>query len=177
MSGEQYPWYASVEDDSVEQGDIFEACPVFRLPPEAVDRSITEIAVEWVPYDLIVMSQSCDLVAGREKIEDVLLCAVWTRSEALGGASKNDLEQIRRGQRPRYHLLAESKLASGTRDVRVVDFGEVYSLPLKLLRRRATQAGQGARLRLLPPYREHLSQGFARYFMRVGLPVDIPPFK
>jgi hypothetical protein len=34
----------------------------------------------------------------------------------------------------------------------------------------------GRRLRLLPPYREHLSQAFARFFMRVGLPVDIPPF-
>jgi len=32
------------------------------------------------------------------------------------------------------------------------------------------------RLRLLPPYREHLSQAFARFFMRVGLPSDIPPF-
>ena len=32
---------------------------------------------------------------------------------------------------------------------------------------------QAHRLRLLPPYREHLSQAFARYFMRVGLPVDI----
>ena len=32
-------------------------------------------------------------------------------------------------------------------------------------------------LRLLPPYGEHLSQAFARFFMRVGLPVDIPPFK
>jgi hypothetical protein len=32
------------------------------------------------------------------------------------------------------------------------------------------------RLRLLPPYREHLSQSFARFFMRVGLPVDIPSF-
>lgn len=28
-------------------------------------------------------------------------------------------------------------------------------------------------LRLLPPYREHLSQAFARYFMRVGLPQDL----
>ena len=27
------------------------------------------------------------------------------------------------------------------------------------------------------PYREHLAQAFARYFMRVGLPVDIPAFK
>ncbi len=28
----------------------------------------------------------------------------------------------------------------------------------------------GARVRLLSPYKEHLSQAFARYFMRVGLP-------
>ena len=32
------------------------------------------------------------------------------------------------------------------------------------------------RLRLLPPYREHLSQSFARFFMRVGLPIDTPSF-
>ena len=25
-----------------------------------------------------------------------------------------------------------------------------------------------------PPYREHLAQAFARFFMRVGLPIDIP---
>src|SRR4051812_10031136 len=29
------------------------------------------------------------------------------------------------------------------------------------------------RLRLLPPYREYLSQPFARFFMRVGLPTPI----
>ena len=174
MSGERYPWYASVQGESVEQGDIFDSCPVFRLPPEAADKSITELDVDWFSYDLIVMSQSCDLIAGREKIADVLLCTVWTPEEVQGGARPGDLEQIRKGQRPRYHLLAESKLEPMTKDVRIVDFGEVYSLPLKLLRRRA---GQAPRLRLLPPYREHLSQGFARYFMRVGLPVDIPPFK
>jgi len=26
------------------------------------------------------------------------------------------------------------------------------------------------------PYLEHLSQNFARYFMRVGLPSDLPDF-
>lgn len=36
---------------------------------------------------------------------------------------------------------------------------------------------QPKRLRLLPPYREHLAQAFARSFMRVGLPIDIPVFK
>ena len=47
--------------------------------------------------------------------------------------------------------------------------------PGELANRYAGERGQ--RLRLLPPYREHLGQAFARYFMRVGLPVDIPPFK
>lgn len=55
------------------------------------------------------------------------------------------------------------------------DFRRGYSLPLAFLRKRALLDSR--RLRLLPPYREHLSQAFARFFMRVGLPVDIPPFK
>jgi hypothetical protein len=29
------------------------------------------------------------------------------------------------------------------------------------------------RPQLLPPYREHLSQAFARFFMRVGLPTPV----
>jgi hypothetical protein len=28
----------------------------------------------------------------------------------------------------------------------------------------------------MPPYREHLAQAFARYFMRVGLPREAHPF-
>jgi len=50
----------------------------------------------------------------------------------------------------------------------------VFSLPVRFVRKKAAD---GRRLRLLPPYREHLSQAFARFFMRVGLPVDIPAFR
>lgn len=50
--------------------------------------------------------------------------------------------------------------------IRVVDFRRVSALPLKSLRTRVLT--QQRRLRLLPPYREHLSQAFARFFMRVG---------
>jgi hypothetical protein len=35
----------------------------------------------------------------------------------------------------------------------------------------------GPRLRLRSPYREHLAQAFARYFMRVGLPHDARAFE
>ena len=44
----------------------------------------------------------------------------------------------------------------------------------EILRRGNSPAYHLLRKRLLPPYREHLSQSFARYFMRVGLPTDIP---
>lgn len=57
------------------------------------------------------------------------------------------------------------------RNVRSVDFDWIT----------ASIKQRGKRLRLLPPYREHLSQAFARFFMRVGLPTDIafdkPPYK
>ena len=56
---------------------------------------------------------------------------------------------------------------------RIIDFKSVV-LPVGFLRNFAVQ--QGPRVRLMPPYREHLSQSFARFFMRVGLPVDIPSF-
>ena len=59
-------------------------------------------------------------------------------------------------------------------EVRIVDFRRLYSLPVAFVRRQAET--RVPRLRLLPPYREHLSQAFSRFFMRLGLPVDIPPF-
>ena len=54
----------------------------------------------------------------------------------------------------------------------IVDFHEIFSLPLDFLSAWVRLYG-GQRLRLLSPYREHLSQSFARFFMRVGLPEDI----
>jgi hypothetical protein len=56
--------------------------------------------------------------------------------------------------------------------LRLVDFHEVFSLPRDFLESWLKKEGQ-PRLRLCPPYREHLSQAFARFFMRVGLPTDI----
>lgn len=127
--------------------------------------------------DLIVLSQTCDLIAGREKVSDVLFCAVWQRSELTEGhlATAKGMEDARRGNMPGFHVLAACTLPGTAREVQVVDFRRVYSLPLGFVRKRAVASGQ--RLRLLPPYREHLSQAFARFFMRVGLPVDVPAFK
>ena len=84
------------------------------------------------------------------------------------------MEDARRGNLPAFHVLAECNLPNIQREIRVVDFRRAYSLPIGFMR---GQANKADRVKLLPPYREHLSQAFARFFMRVGLPVDIPPFR
>jgi hypothetical protein len=56
-----------------------------------------------------------------------------------------------------------------------VDSRQIVSLPIAYLRRHA--GNLGPRWRLQSPYREHFSQAFARFFMRVGLPTAIPAFK
>ncbi|MHB1424077.1 MAG: hypothetical protein ACYC3I_12945 [Gemmataceae bacterium] len=57
----------------------------------------------------------------------------------------------------------------------VVDFHRLFTLPKMFVSRFA--ANVGPRLRLRSPYREHLAQAFARYFMRVGLPHDARVFE
>ncbi len=78
---------------------------------------------------------------------------------------------IRRGYAPGYHLLNKCAIEEFEEEYLVVDFRSVYSVPYSFVKELSKKRGK--RLRLLPPYREHLSQAFARFFMRVGLPVDI----
>lgn len=81
-------------------------------------------------------------------------------------------EDLRRGNLPGYHLLNDTVQDGIQLGLGIVDFHEVYTAPTSHLREFAAKCGK--RLRLRPPYREHLGQAFARFFMRVGLPVDIP---
>lgn len=173
-----YPWYGKVSGDSLEQGDILENCPVF-IPPENLAEELTETSTfDWEERDLILISQSCDLAKGIEKLSEVLFCAILNHTEFSEGdylATLKGMEDARRGNLPGFHLLAQSDISGLERPVRIVDFRRVYSLPLPFVRK--FSVSKSPRLRLLPPYWEHLSQAFARSFMRVGLPVDIPPFK
>lgn len=175
-----YKWYKIVDGDDIEQGGILENCPVFVLPSEIhMDPAIAATKLYEVPFesrDVIIMSQTCDMVKGREYISEVLLCSVWKRSDFTEGlmSKKDDWNNARKGRLPGFHVLNKCELKGFKRDFSVVDFRRVYSLPLGLTREIAVALGK--RIRLLPPYREHLSQAFARFFMRVGLPVDIPEF-
>jgi len=175
-----YPWYEIVSGDNIQQGDILENCPVLILPSELSLNSSNTTAnpyeIPWEGRDVIVISQSCDMVKGREKIPEVLLCALWKKSDFQEGLMSTDQgwELARKGSIPAYHVLNRCALEGFKRDFMVVDFHRVHSLPLDFVRKIILELDE--RIRLLPPYREHLSQAFARFFMRVGLPVDIPEF-
>lgn len=62
---------------SLEQGDIFEKCPVFDPESTNFDDPATLGVFTWQERDVIVMTQSCDLVPGRAKMQSVLVCALW----------------------------------------------------------------------------------------------------
>ena len=170
----KYPWYEVVEGTGLEQGDLLTACPVIvPVVGLAFSSQSNTISGDILTFDVIVMTQSCDLV--NDKVTDVILCPHWELSQAGQADSalaKKDTQQtILKGYRHRYTMLAASHLAELTMGVRIVDFGRIFSLPKAFVRQFA--ASQRKRLRLCPPYREHLSQAFARFFMRVGLPQDI----
>lgn len=177
MEAAGYPWYQLVTGDDIQQGDILENCPVPLLPLDSSGAVQFSAPVEWEKHDVIVLSQTCDLMAGHERVTDVMVSRVWLRKELTHGhlASNKGMEEARRGNLPGFHVLAACDLVGLFREVRIVDFRKLFSLPLRFVHSQATAAGH--RIRLLPPYREHLAQAFARFFMRVGLPVDIPPFR
>ena len=172
---DRFAWYDIVDGRDLEQGDILESCPIY-LPAES-DAGTGRLKFRWEERDVIVLSQSCDLVEGREKVTDVLLASVWKRSELTEGylASPKGMEDARRGNLPGVHMLAACEMMGMEAEVRIVDFRRICTLPITHLRDQILTKRK--RLRLLPPYREHLSQSFARFFMRVGLPVDIPAFR
>jgi hypothetical protein len=169
-----YPWFDVIDkDEDLLQGDFVRECPIVMPPLEITD----EPEVRIVQYNVVIMSQSCDLV--QRKLDLVLVCPIWFLSEFERMnpyyKGKEGKEALRRGYLPGYHLLNKCKIKGFKSDYIVVDFRNVYGVSYDFLINLVKRKDK--RLRLLPPYREHLSQAFARFFMRVGLPIDIPQFK
>ncbi len=176
---EKYPWYEAAQGKELEQGDILLDCPIF-LPPKDLHWSPTlnEAQFEVESSDAIILTQSCDLADAqldRGTLDYVMLCGCPTIDEFYADVDpkkqRDELSKLRKGQVVARHLLNRCELDGLTCNLRVVDFKNPFSLPFPYVRELA--ATHAARARLLPPYREHLSQAFARYFMRVGLPIDI----
>jgi hypothetical protein len=185
-------WYKKVPaTESLTQGDIIFDCPVSvwtEIPLELKRRNELEIlktANSFKLADVIVMTQACDLE--NNKVKNVTLCPHISISDfktdwetAMRNQNQNPTEKawnkffegLKDGYVWNKSLLNNSIIYKQTFEHRVVDFYDIYTIPKSfleaLLRKR-----KKSRPQLISPYREHLSQAFARFYMRVGLPTPI----
>lgn len=177
-----FSWYEVMEStDDIEQGDFIDDFPVI-IPKKNVDIGIdAPLTIEGITkiYDVIVMTQSCDF----QKMTDddfVILCARYSFSylKEKQNWGKGKWGNLIKGNLTGAHLLSKGDFGENSFDYQVVYLKEVFSVPLYIVK--SVIKEREFRIRLLPPYSEHLSQGFARLFMRVGLPIDLPreyPYK
>lgn len=191
MSNE--PWYEIIEgSNSITQGDLIFNCPLLSWNVDNLSfqgSNETEIlfgATDAISADVVIMTQACDLE--NYKVSNVILCPhislteyrnCW-ESDMRGReqtptvkAWKNHCNDICDGYLWNLSMINKCNVEGAVgMDLRVVDFHDVFTIPREFLEKLNEQRGE-SRFRLLPPYREHLSQAFARFFMRVGLPVPV----
>ena len=170
-----YPWYETLSlTDIILQGDFVPDCPLI-IPPDTFEDD-QELTVKTL--NAIVMSQSCDITNGN--VEIILVCPYYdleyfytmhpTSKDGSANGKRKVKEELVKGNYHSYHILQKDE-THNLNDYIIVDFRNVYGVHSKFLKEHLLKIKN--RNRLLPPYREHLSQAFARYFMRVGLPINI----
>jgi len=179
-----YPWYEIVEaTDELEQGDFIDdfEVPVTTYIPDETEADMPILRAKGISrkYNVVVVSQSCDLEIG--KLDYVLLCPRMKCSEYIEsnkdyGAKSiaNNLENIRQGRQHNYCMLNKCELPDLPCEIQLVELGTIFSVPFDTLKQLIRSHSK--RLRLLSPYKEYLAQAFARYDMRVALPFDIEKF-
>jgi hypothetical protein len=162
----EYPWYKVIKNsDSLEQGDILENWGVNKPQPNS-----GEVVVEY--YTLILMTQTCDIEDG---ISHLVFCPVWTQIELAKAEpsfnKKETIGNLLKGRVVGFYPINKFDANSFQRPWRIIQFQRIIELDTDDVRNNSQLLVP--RLRLLPPYRESLSQSFARFFMRVGLPVPV----
>lgn len=175
----EYPWFELKENSAdITQGDIIKECPVPILKEFDISEEGQNVKAEIATIDGIVLTQACDIA--NNKVENIILCAITSKSEFekiqfSHGKSEKDIrgsiDGIIKGHQNAYHIINDYKSEEFSQDYYIINFKDIFSVPVDVAR--AVAEKNGKRLRLCPPYREHLSQAFARYFMRVGLPINI----
>ena len=171
-------WWTNVTGADLAQGDLLPDCllPIFHEEPD-ISGNGEPMEQTLKRARLIIVTQSCDLE--NQKVDFVALCPLHTLDEFEAAnpdfAKKGRWNNARKGRVEGLHLVASPVNPENNREAFVVDFGHIVSIPFGYLSKHA--AALDNRWRLEPPFLEHFSQAFARFFMRVGLPSAIPPYR
>ncbi|WP_242296739.1 MULTISPECIES: hypothetical protein [unclassified Bacillus cereus group] len=194
-----FEWYNVVSQDTdIAQGDILMGC---RIPFFESTDAPPFFQVRAPKQDVIIMTQACDLA--NQKIDYVTVCPLMSMSHTIQQLMLNEYEEgsdARKGfdytkltgkQKKRKQSIIQS-LKSGhyldlhvlnhyvnektpelNMEYKIVQLKQAYIVPIKTLKQMMSKMEKTSRLSLLPPYREHLAQAYARTFGRIGLPIDL----
>ncbi len=166
-------FWSKYEGDFLEQGDYLPGCWIPIVSEDfAPEKAQNEISVE--QRNLIIVTQSCDLA--NEKNHLAALCPIYHLKhwEQLNPVfqKKGTWETVRKGRLEGLHMLGAFENLNDNYHSLLVDFRQIFSLPVSYLR---THAGNlDHRWRLRPPFREHFSQAFARFLCVWGCPQRFP---
>lgn len=139
--------------------------------------------------DVIVMTQACDLANPKPTLTQITLCPImplsaykeaWEKTEAGKNQTpskrswRKHCESLEDGYQWDKFIMNHRDLQGSPFEHHVVMFSQIFTAPRNLTETFISQKIAGnKRLQLNSPYKEHLSQSFARYFMRVGLPTSV----
>lgn len=195
------PWYEIASGAELRQGSLLRAFPMSKPPKDVAFDAGGQpriVGGKVRVSNIVVLSQSCDLAQNKsglvfvaplveiESPELVLIAPVVSldKADKLAGPTilqdperlRRFREQIRRGYQAPLHMLAACDLEGFAQEIQVVDFRQAMTVDYQHLKKFAGNAD--CHVRLLSPFREQLSQAFARFFMRIALEseAEITPF-
>lgn len=138
-------WWAIVAGRELMQGDLLPDCGVPVVPPDFDPRVTADSSqsVDIQVRDLIVITQSCDLV--NAKLSVVATCSTYTLADYEKAnpdfVRKGVWDEVRKGRIEGLHMLASPATPDDNSQALVADFREIFSLPMAYLSRIADEMG------------------------------------
>lgn len=169
-------WYFEVDNDisvsGLEQGDVLKGVNLYGYEIWQDDESKENIIKPTALSDstIVILTQTCDLVNGEDKMPTGILVAVASDYETLVEiedpliTSGSILKSLENDTHPRLKLFPPLE---GKFNWHIVDFGNPRRIHKSFYI--YNELKPYLHLRLNSPYRENLSQSYARHIMRVAL--------
>lgn len=178
--------YVNRDLERINQGDILEKTEYYKV----LHRSETEYNIDTIifPY-VVVLTQDCDLEWDYKKrkeashenedkfLESILVCPAFLSEKVRNGKylskleflmdskNTNEWRKIKINQNPRFHFLkADSEIKMPEL---VIDFKHYYTIPREKVYEVKKDRYKTSVRKL---FREDLSQRFAYFLSRIGLP-------
>lgn len=162
-------WFEPI-GDPLEQGDLLFDFP---LPVITYDPTDDKLGLAKAKRDVILLTQSCDLPKSAQT--EVLLATVFRyadlKEEDDNFKSSAFRDALRRGVAVSEFALPPPPDGGG--EFLVVSFRKLQVIPKAYLLDHLPDRS----LRLRSPYKEYFAQAYARFMMRVGLPLPLPTIK